>query len=75
MLSLQEPFTILILSALFAISIKLSDLVDEHGLKLFPGSKSLLGILWRILSYLLLLTTPDIRSFWFAIFLYWILFM
>ncbi|MDO8628750.1 MAG: hypothetical protein Q7R56_03275 [Nanoarchaeota archaeon] len=72
---LQEPLTIIILSAIFAFTIKIADLLDEHGLKLFKGSRTLFGILWGICLALLIISDATVGSFWLAILLYWILFL
>ena len=66
---------ILLYSALFAFTIKIADLLDEHGLKLFKGSKLLFGICWGILLALLVLSNPIVGSLWIAIFLYWVIYL
>lgn len=47
----------IIYSALFGITIKVADLMDEHGLKWFKGSRVLFGILWGIFGSLLMLSS------------------
>ncbi len=41
---------------------KLADLLDEHGLKLFPGAQMLFGILWGFFGSLLVLGPSDIAN-------------
>ncbi|HLD12614.1 MAG TPA: hypothetical protein VJB87_03375 [Candidatus Nanoarchaeia archaeon] len=69
----MQILLVIVYSIIFAATIKIADLLDEHGLKLFKGSKTLFGILWGV-SFLLL-TTLDayIAGFWIAFLLYWIL--
>jgi hypothetical protein len=47
---------ILIYSILFGITMKVADLLDEHGLKWFKGSTILFGILWGFFGILLILS-------------------
>ena len=39
---------ILIFAALYGITMKIADLLDEHGLKWFKGSAIIFGILWGL---------------------------
>lgn len=43
-------------------TMKIADLLDEHGLKWFPGDKMLFGILWGFFGILLILSRADIAN-------------
>jgi len=47
---------ILIYSALFGVTIKIADLLDEHGLKWFKGSAIIFGIIWGVFGSLLVVS-------------------
>jgi len=47
---------VLLYSVLFGITMKVADLHDEHGLKLFRGAGILFGFIWGILGILLILS-------------------
>jgi len=47
---------ILIYSALFGVTMKVADLLDEHGLKWFKGSAIIFGVLWGVLGSLLVIS-------------------
>ena len=60
----------IVYSALFGITIKVADLLDEHGLKLFKGDRIIFGLLWGIFGSLLMLkTNPVIASAFLAMIL------
>lgn len=57
-------------SALFGITIKVADLLDEHGLKWFKGDRIIFGFLWGIFGSLLMLNSdPVIASAFLAMIL------
>jgi len=62
-------YDILILSFLLGLSMKTTDLHNEHGAKLFKKSSFLFGILTGILGSLLLLGPTSLAIFWSATFL------
>lgn len=70
---LNNPIAILILSILFGITVKMADLLDEHGLKIFKGDALLFGILWGAIGSILILSNQIIATFFLAIILHWIL--
>jgi hypothetical protein len=70
---LSNIYSILILSILFGITVKIADLLDEHGLKWFRGSTILFGVLWGFIGGLLILSNNIMANFFIAILLHWIL--
>jgi len=62
MLEIFSLSMILIYSALFGITMKFADLLDEHGLKLFKGDKILFGFIWGFFGALLVLSRADIAN-------------
>ncbi len=70
---LGNQIIILILSAFFGFALKMADLLDEHGLKLFKGSALFFGILWGIAGAIFILSNNILASFFIAILLQWIL--
>jgi len=70
---LSNPITILILSALFGVTVKIADLLDEHGLKLFRGAPILFGFLWGIIGSLMFLSNQLVAMFILAILIHWVL--
>lgn len=69
---LSIPLTI-IYALLFGTTMKIADLLDEHGLKWFKGSKILFGFLWGIFGGLLILSNPIIANIYLALVLAFIL--
>lgn len=65
--------TILLLSAFFGFAVKMADLLDEHGLKLFKGSALLFGVLWGATGAFFIFSNNILSSFFIAILLHWIL--
>lgn len=59
------PFAILY-AILFGITMKWADLLDEHGVKWFKGSKILFGVLWGFFGVLLILFRNDVANVMFA---------
>ncbi len=53
---------ILLYALLFAITMKVADLFDEHGLKWFKGSTILFGFLWGGFGALLVLSNNTIAN-------------
>lgn len=47
-------------SALFGITIKVADLMDEHGLRWFKGDRIIFGFLWGTFGSLLMLNTDSV---------------
>lgn len=60
-------------SALFGISMKIADLLNEHGLKLFKGSNILFGVLWGLFGVMLLKVSDNIANMILAMVLAFIL--
>lgn len=58
---------------LFGATLKIADLLDEHGLKLFRGSALLFGILWGTFGALLILGNNLLANFFLALLIHWIL--
>jgi len=53
---------ILIFAVLYGITMKVADLLDEHGLKWFKGSAILFGILWGIFGALLVVSNVQVAN-------------
>lgn len=53
---------ILIYATLYGITMKIADLLDEHGLKWFKGSDILFGFLWGIFGILLIIGNDIIAN-------------
>lgn len=64
---------LLIYAVLFGITLKIADLLDEHGLKLFRGSALLFGILWGTFGALSILGNSLLANFFLALLIHWIL--
>ena len=65
----MEPFSLIALilyATLFGACMKIADLLDEHGLKWFPGDKLLFGILWGLFGILLIWSRQDIANIFLA---------
>ena len=59
---LSMPMLVLLYAMLYGITIKIADLLDEHGLKLFKGASILFGVLWGLFAVLLILSNPIIAN-------------
>lgn len=55
------PFIILY-AILCGVTMKIADLLDEHGLKWFKGSRIIFGILWGVFGALLVLSHNTIAN-------------
>lgn len=64
---------IILYAVLFGITMKIADLLDEHGLKWFKGSPIIFGFLWGIFGALLILSNPIIANIYLALILAFIL--
>ena len=53
---------ILIFAALYGITMKIADLLDEHGLKWFKGSAIIFGILWGLFGSLLVVSNVHVAN-------------
>lgn len=59
---MTDILSILTLGVAFGASIKIADLCNEHGLRLFPGDALLFGALWGMLGSLLVMADPAIAN-------------
>ena len=59
---MADIFQIIIYSALFGITMKIADLLDEHGLRLFKGASLLFGLSWGFFGLLLIMSDAFIAS-------------
>lgn len=64
---------LLIYAVLFGTTMKMADLLDEHGLRLFKGSALLFGILWGGFGALMILGNTFVANFFIAMLIHWIL--
>lgn len=64
---------ILIYALLFGVTMKLADLLNEHGLKWFKGSAILFGFLWGLFGSLMILGNPILAIFLVALVIHWTL--
>ena len=53
-----DYFSFFAIAALFGFTIKLADLVNEHGLRLFWGDSYFFGVAWGVLGALVILGDP-----------------
>lgn len=53
---------IILYALLYGITMKIADLLDEHGLKWFKGSAILFGLLWGVFGVLLVLSNSAIAN-------------
>ncbi|MFH1899975.1 MAG: hypothetical protein ABIJ83_01745 [Patescibacteria group bacterium] len=59
----NNPIPIIIVSAiLYGITMKVADLLNEHGLKWFKGSAIFFGVLWGVFGSLLVLGDKNIAN-------------
>lgn len=61
----MDPFSLIALviyAILLGATMKIADLLDEHGLKWFPGDKMLFGLFWGFFGILLILARSDIAN-------------
>ena len=64
---------LLVYSVLFGLTMKVADLLNEHGLKLFKGSTLLFGILWGSFGATMILGNNILANFFLALLIHWIL--
>ncbi len=64
---------LLVYSVLFGLTMKIADLLDEHGLKLFKGSALFFGILWGGFGAMMILGNNILANFFLALLIHWIL--
>lgn len=69
----MSTIQIIVLSVFLGVSMKIADLLNEHGLKWFRGSKFIFGVLWGGFGALLLLGPNALAMFWLAVFLSYII--
>ncbi len=60
--NLFSPLAIILYALLFGITMKIADLLNEHGLKWFRGSAIIFGLLWGIFGALLVLSNNTIAN-------------
>jgi hypothetical protein len=71
---INNPFIVILISALWGVTEKMADLLNEHGLKWFRGANILFGILWgSFLSLLVINQNVIISNLTFAMLLAYIL--
>jgi len=62
-MDLQLPiFALVLIACLYGVTMKVADLLDEHGLHLFAGADLLFGVLWGICGGLLVLADPVVAN-------------
>lgn len=69
----MDVINIIILSILFAVTMKIADNLNEHGLKLFKGANILFGFFWGIFGAFLILSNNLLTNLWIAVLIGWIL--
>lgn len=62
MIDLFSIPTILLYAVLYGVTMKIADLLDEHGLRLFKYGDLLFGVLWGSFGALLILSNPIIAN-------------
>ena len=73
MINLFSPLLIVIYAVLFGITMKIADLLDEHGLKWFKGSTILFGFFWGGFGALIILSNNILANIYLAIILAFVL--
>lgn len=58
----NNPISIIVAAILYGITMKVADLLDEHGLKWFRGSAILFGILWGTFGAALVISNNTIAN-------------
>ncbi len=58
----MEAILLVMLTALYGGSMKVADLLDEHGLRLFRGDAVFFGVLWGASGVWLVLASPSLCS-------------
>ena len=53
---------VLLYAIVFGSTMKIADLLDEHGVKLFKGDALLFGLLWGVFGGLLILSRGDVAN-------------
>lgn len=51
-----------VIAILYGVTMKIADLLDEHGLRMFPGADLLFGIAWGACGSLLVLADPVVAN-------------
>ncbi len=64
---------LLLYSVFFGSTMKIADLLDEHGLKLFRGSDLLFGAFFGIFGALMIIGNNLLANFFLALLIHWIL--
>ncbi len=59
---MYDLLSLIAISALFGYSMKIADLLDEHGLKWFKGADWLAGVAWGMFGSMLLLYNDAIAN-------------
>lgn len=59
---MEQIYIQLLVAGVYGVTMKLADLLDEHGLKWFPGSALLFGMLWGIAGSWLVWSDPVIAN-------------
>ena len=57
---------VILYSILFGVTMKIADLLDEHGLRWFKGDAYVFGFLWGFFGVLLILFRTDVANVLFA---------
>lgn len=64
---------IILYAILFGLTMKIADLLGEHGLKWFKGSALFFGVLWGIFGALMILSNNFLANFFIAMLIHWTL--
>src|SRR3989344_457227 len=59
---MAELVLVLVYSGIFGITMKIADLLNEHGLKFFKGDSIIFGFLWGIFGSLLVTSDSSIAN-------------
>ncbi len=62
MLGLLSPILMVTYGLFYGLTMKIADLLDEHGLKLFKGSAIIFGFIWGVFGSLLVIGNNDLAN-------------
>lgn len=64
---------ILVYSVLFGATLKIADLLNEHGLRLFKGNNLLFGFICGIFGAAIIISNNLLANFFLALLIHWVL--
>src|SRR3989344_2679618 len=71
--NISTIFVLICYAIFFGVTMKVADLLDEHGLKWFKGSTIFFGFLWGVFGALIILSNNTIANIYLALILAFVL--